>query len=36
VIPGLVLQNNAQVKAFAATANVLVVHGFVNRFENTP
>ena len=35
VIPGLVLQNSAQVTAFAATANVLVLHGFVNRFENT-
>jgi hypothetical protein len=33
VIPGLVLQNSAQVRAFAATANVIVLHGFVNRFE---
>ena len=34
VIPGLVLQGNATakvVKAFAATANVIVIHGFVNR-----
>lgn len=34
VIPGLVLQGNATakvVKAFAGTANVIVVHGFVNR-----
>jgi len=34
VIPGLVLQGNATakvVRAFAATANVIVVHGFVNR-----
>jgi hypothetical protein len=34
VIPGLVLQGNATakvVRAFAATANVVVVHGFVNR-----
>ena len=34
VIPGLLLQGNATakvVKAFAATANVLVIHGYVNR-----
>ena len=34
VIPGLVLQGNATakvVRAFAGTANVIVVHGFVNR-----
>ena len=34
VIPGLLLQGNASakvVRAFAATANVIVVHGFVNR-----
>lgn len=34
VIPGLVLQGNATakvIKAFAATANVIVIHGFVNR-----
>ncbi len=36
VIPGHVLQNGAEVRAFAATANVLVLHGFVNRYENTP
>ncbi len=36
VIPGLVLQNGREVRAFAATADVIVVHGFVNRFENTP
>jgi hypothetical protein len=35
VIPGHVLQNSVEVRAFAATADVLVVHGFVNRFENT-
>lgn len=36
VLPGLLLQGNATpkvVRAFAATANVLVVHGFVNRIE---
>jgi hypothetical protein len=34
VIPGLPLQGNATarvVRAFAATANVIVLHGFVNR-----
>jgi len=34
VSPGLVLQGNATpkvVKAFAATANVVVIHGYVNR-----
>lgn len=35
VIPGHVVQNNKEVRAFAATANVLVLHGFVNRFEQT-
>lgn len=36
VIPGHVLQNAKEVRAFAATANVLILHGFVNRFEITP
>jgi len=36
VIPGHVLQNGAEVRAFAATANVLIVHGYVNRYEQTP
>ena len=34
VTPGLLLQGNATakvVKAFAATANVIVIHGYVNR-----
>lgn len=34
VIPGLVLQGNASakvVRAFAGTADVIVIHGFVNR-----
>jgi len=35
VVLGHVLQNGAIVRAFAATANVLIVHGFVNRYENT-
>lgn len=36
VIPGLVLQGNATakvVRAFAGTADVIVMHGFVNRIE---
>jgi hypothetical protein len=35
VIPRHVLQNAKSVRAFAATANVIVLHGFVNRYENT-
>lgn len=34
ITPGLVLQGNATakvVRAFAATANVICIHGFVNR-----
>jgi hypothetical protein len=34
IVPGLPLQGNATalvVKAFAATANVLVIHGYVNE-----
>ena len=31
VIPGLLLQNSLVVKAFAGTANVIMLHGFVNR-----
>lgn len=31
VTPGLILTNSTVVRAFAATAAVLVVHGFVNR-----
>ena len=34
IIPGLLLQGNASakvVKAFAATTNVICIHGFVNR-----
>jgi len=36
VIPGHVLQNGVAVRAFADTANVIVLHGYVNRFEHTP
>ena len=34
VVPGFVLQGNATpltVKAFAATANVIIIHGYVNE-----
>lgn len=36
VAPGLVLKGNASplvIRAFAATANVLTIHGYVNRIE---
>lgn len=33
VVPGLVLTNSLVVRAFTSTANVLVVHGFVNRIS---
>ena len=33
VIPGHVLQNGAAVRAFAAEANVIVLHGYVNRYQ---
>jgi len=31
VIPGLLLQNELVVTAFAGTENVIIIHGFVNR-----
>jgi len=31
IIPGLVLTNSKVVKAFAATRDLIVIHGFVNR-----
>ena len=31
VIPGLLLTNSLVVKAFASVANVVLIHGFVNR-----
>ena len=31
IVPGLVLSNSKVVRAFAGTANVLVVHGYANR-----
>lgn len=35
VIPGHVLNNAKEVRAFAATVDVIVLHGFVHRYENT-
>lgn len=31
VTPGLLLQNGLVVKAFAASANIICIHGYVNR-----
>ena len=31
VCPGLILQNSLVVTAFAATANVIMIHGYVNK-----
>lgn len=31
IAPGLLLQNSLVVKAFCETANVVTIHGFVNR-----
>lgn len=31
ILPGLILTNSLLVKAFAATANVILINGFVNR-----
>ena len=33
IIPGLLLTNSLVVKAFASTANALIIHGFVNRIS---
>jgi hypothetical protein len=33
VVPGLLLQNGATVAAFCATANVVMVYGFVHRMD---
>lgn len=30
-VPGLLLQNGLEIRAFAASANVILAHGFVNR-----
>jgi hypothetical protein len=34
IIPGLVLHGAAPVYAFASAADVVVLHGWVNRYEN--
>lgn len=33
VAPGLILQNGLVVTAFAATANVIMIHGYVNEIK---
>jgi hypothetical protein len=33
VAPGIMLQNELVVKAFAGTANVVIIHGYVNRLD---
>jgi hypothetical protein len=33
IIPGLLLTNSLVVKAFADTANAIIIHGFVNRIS---
>jgi len=33
IIPGLLLTNSLVVKAFASAANVIMIHGFVNRIS---
>ena len=35
VISGNILQNGAAVRAFAAQADVIVLHGYVNRYQHT-
>ncbi|MCK6580631.1 MAG: hypothetical protein L6Q98_21275 [Anaerolineae bacterium] len=35
VVPGLVLNGAAGIYAFASAANVVVVHGFVHRYQLT-
>ena len=34
VIPGLLLNNGLTVRAFAGTANVILINGYVNRITN--
>jgi len=31
ILPGTILQNSLVLRAFASSANVLIVHGYVNR-----
>ena len=33
VVPGLLLQNSLTVRAFAATTNVILINGYVNRID---
>ena len=33
IVPGLLLKNSLVLKAFAGTASVIVLHGFVNRIN---
>jgi len=33
LVPGLLLQNGLVVKAFAGTANEIVIHGYVNQID---
>ncbi|MEM9950161.1 MAG: hypothetical protein AAF846_01065 [Chloroflexota bacterium] len=35
VIPAHVLNDGAEVRAFADTADVIILHGFVNRYEHS-
>lgn len=35
IVLGHVLNDGAEVRAFAATADVIVLHGFVNRYEHS-
>ena len=35
VVPGLILQNGLVVTAFAGTANVILIFGYVNRIDNS-
>jgi hypothetical protein len=33
VAPGLMLQNGLAIAAFASVANVVILHGYVNRLD---
>ena len=34
IVPGLILQNEATVKAFASSPNVITIHGFINSITD--
>ena len=34
IVPGLILQNGATVKAFASSPNVITIHGFINSITD--